>query len=222
VLAGCNGAGKSSIGGAAFRAAGAEYFNPDEAARSIVAANARRASISQEQATGAAWAEGKRLLGRAMRERRDFAFETTLGGNTIADLLVTAAEAGIEVHIWFAGLETAQMHVERVRQRVAKGGHDIPAAKIRERFDRARENLIRLLPHITSLRLFDNSTPADLAHGEPPQPRLVLEMVKGRISAPHDLRTLLDRTPGWAKPVVTAALKHHLRRQTRSIREARL
>jgi predicted ABC-type ATPase len=39
VLAGVNGAGKSSIGGAAIRENGAEYFNPDEAARRIADAN---------------------------------------------------------------------------------------------------------------------------------------------------------------------------------------
>jgi len=213
VLAGCNGAGKSSIGGAAFRSVGADYFNPDEAARWILAANARGGSISQEQANGAAWAEGTRLLHRATRERRDFAFETTLGGKTIADLLGAACEAGIEVHIWFAGLATPEMHVQRVKQRVAKGGHDIPEAKIRERFDRGRENLIGLLPHITSLRLFDNSTPADPAHGDPPQPRLLLQTFKGRIRAPRDLRSLLEQTPDWAKPIATSALKHHLRRR---------
>ena len=108
MLAGCNGAGKSSIGGAAFRAAGTDYFNPDEAARAILALNARRASISHELANSAAWAEGRRLLERAIRERRNFAFETTLGGHTITDLLLAACEAGIEVHIWFAGLERSR------------------------------------------------------------------------------------------------------------------
>ena len=215
MLAGCNGAGKSSIGGAAFRAAGTDYFNPDEAARAILALNASRASISQELANSVAWAEGNRLLERAIRERRNFAFETTLGGHTIANLLLAACEAGVEVHVWFAGLETVEMHVERVKQRVAKGGHDIPETKIRERFDRGRENLIRLLPHITSLRLFDNSTPADPARGQPPQPRLLLEMLRRQINAPRSLRTLLERAPDWAKPVVAAALKHHLRQRGR-------
>ena len=211
MLAGCNGAGKSSVGGAAFRSAGADYFNPDEAARAILAANAARSSITQEQANGAAWSEGRRLLERAIGERRDFAFETTLGGHTIADRLRAACGAGIDVHVWFAGLETVEMHVERVRQRVAQGGHDIPEAKIRARFDRSRENLIGLVPHIASLRLFDNSTPGDPARGRVPQPRLLVQMVKGRITAPRTLRTLLGETPHWAKPVVAATLKHHLR-----------
>jgi predicted ABC-type ATPase len=39
VLAGVNGAGKSSIGGAAFRQFGSDYYNPDEAARALMATN---------------------------------------------------------------------------------------------------------------------------------------------------------------------------------------
>jgi hypothetical protein len=76
VLAGANGAGKSSIGGAAMLQHGVEYFNPDEAARRILAANP---TITQEDANSAAWHEGKRLLERAITERLNFAFETTLG-----------------------------------------------------------------------------------------------------------------------------------------------
>jgi cytidylate kinase len=87
VLAGTNGAGKSSIAGAMFRQAGAEYFNPDEAARLIQSANP---GASPEDANAAAWQQGVRLLERAIAERCDFAFETTLGGKTITGLLERA------------------------------------------------------------------------------------------------------------------------------------
>ncbi|MGA3319076.1 MAG: hypothetical protein ABSC64_21880, partial [Candidatus Korobacteraceae bacterium] len=64
-----------TIGGAALLQHGVEYFNPDEAARRILAANP---TIIQEDANSAAWHEGKRLLERAITERLNFAFETTL------------------------------------------------------------------------------------------------------------------------------------------------
>jgi predicted ABC-type ATPase len=54
VLAGVNGAGKSSIGGAAIRAAGGNYYNPDEAARELIAANP---GLSQTDANAAAWGQ---------------------------------------------------------------------------------------------------------------------------------------------------------------------
>ena len=212
MLAGCNGAGKSSIGGAALRATGAPYFNPDEAARAILSANARRsASITQEQANAAAWAQGRRLLERAIREKLDFAFETTLGGRTITALLLQAAHEGHSVHVWFAGLESVEVHLERVRRRVARGGHDIPEAKVRERYALGRENLIRLLPCLASVRVYDNSTEADPAIGAEPSPALLLAMQRGRIGHPSNLRSLLTSTPNWAKPIVAAALKLHMR-----------
>jgi predicted ABC-type ATPase len=204
VLAGCNGAGKSSIGGEAFRAAGTECFDPDVAARRILQANAARgAVISQTEANGEAWEQGVRLLRRAIAERRDYAFETTLGGDTIARLLAEAAAAGHEIRVWFVGLASVELHVDRVRRRVAKGGHDIPVAAIRHRFVRGRINLIRLLPRLTELRVYDNSVDADPDAGATPEVSLVLHWKQGRIAGPSDLR----QTPGWAKPIVAAARK---------------
>jgi len=200
VLAGVNGAGKSSVGGATFRRNGADYFNPDEATQRILEANP---GISLEQANSAAWLEGKRLLERAIAERLDFAFETTLGGNTIARLLERATQAGIEVRVWFVGLSSPELHIARVRARVAAGGHDIPDAKIRERFDASRLNLIRLLPKLTELRVYDNSADGDPIIGAVPQPRLIVHVVGGSVreSCP------LEEVPEWAKPIVLAALR---------------
>jgi len=211
VLAGCNGAGKSSIGGAALRQSGSDFFNPDEAARRIAAANAtRNPPLTQAQINGAAWNEGRRLLQRAIDERADFAFETTLGGKTMTALLEGAAEAGLAIHIWFVGLTDVELHIDRVRRRAAKGGHAIPAKKIRERFENGRVNLIRLLPHLTELYLYDNSTEADPDAGAVPLPRRLLYYRRRRIVSPTNLKTLLEATPAWAKPVVAAAIKLHL------------
>ena len=211
MLAGCNGAGKSSIGGAALLESGVPYFNPDVAARRIGAANARRVPRpSQTEINAAAWHEGRRLLERAIEQRLDFAFETTLGGQTMTELLETAARAGLHVHVWFAGLDSVELHLERVRRRVAKGGHDIPEQKIRERFDRGRENLIRLMPLLAALRVYDNSAEGDPDAGVAPRPRLLLHCRERRIVAPAELASLAQ-TPAWAKPIVAAALKLHLR-----------
>ena len=198
VLAGVNGAGKSSIGGAAIRGLGGEYFNPDEAARQVVQANPQ---LPQEEANGLAWQQGRRLLERAIAEHLDFAFETTLGGNTIPRLLSAAARQGIEVHVWYAGLASPEQHVERVRARVRRGGHDIPEADIRRRYRHSRLNLVALLPALTSLRLYDNSAEADPATGVAPTPVLVLELRRGAIVRSTDLA----RVPEWAKPIVAAA-----------------
>ncbi|HEX3371911.1 MAG TPA: zeta toxin family protein [Candidatus Acidoferrales bacterium] len=199
VLAGTNGAGKSSIGGAMFRQSHTEYFNPDEAAKRILSANP---GITQETANGAAWNEGKRLLERAVDERRNFALETTLGGRTLAALLDKAIAKGIEVRVWYVGLANPELHLARVRARVQQGGHDIPEAKIRERYTRSIWNLIQLLPKLTEVFVYDNSEESDPRSGRAPNPKLILHARKGKTLATCDLK----KAPQWAKPILMAAL----------------
>ena len=170
-------------------------------------APASHPAAGPEEAHSAAWHHGKRLLERAISERLTFAFETTLGGDTITALLEAALSAGIEVRIWYVGLDSVERHIARVRSRVARGGHHIPAQKIRERCDRSRLNLLRLLPRLTELRLYNNSRESDPAEGLAPQPMLLLHMAGGRTVS----TCVLTATPEWAKPIVMAAMTPPLR-----------
>ena len=199
VLAGVNGAGKSSIAGAAVRDSNSNYYNPDEWARKIATANPR---LTQTEANAAAWQHGRALLESAIAQRIYFAFETTLGASTIPRLLSQAASSGIDVHIWYAGLSSPELHIKRVKARVARGGHDIPEADIRRRYQHSRLNLIHLLPSLAGLRVYDNSAEADPATGKAPTPKLALHVERGRIKNLNDLA----RTPEWAKPIVAAAM----------------
>ena len=199
VFAGVNGAGKSSVGGESFLATGAEFYNPDEAARRF---RASKPALTQIEANAAAWQLGRTLLERAIKNRESFTFETTLGASTIPRLLLQAAAKGIEVHIWYAGLSSPELHIKRVKARVARGGHDIPEADIRRRYEHSRLNLIHLLPSLAGLRVYDNSAEADPATGKAPTPKLVLHVERGRIKNLNDLA----RTPEWAKPIVASVL----------------
>jgi len=196
VLAGVNGSGKSSVAGATIRSAGGDYYNPDEAA-----AGFRRASpgLTQLDANSLALYRGPEMLERAIASRLEFTFETTLGASTIPKLLIDAAAQGIEVQVWYIGLATPEQHLARV----ARGGHDIPEAVIRRRFEHSRLNLIALLPALTSLRVYDNSFEADPAAGKAPRPILVLHMARSRILNLRDL----PNAPHWAKPIAAAAMK---------------
>lgn len=200
VLAGTNGAGKSSIGGAMLLAKGTEYFNPDEATRRIVAFNP---AIALADANSAAWHEGVRLLQRAIDERLNYAFETTLGGHTVTTKLHEALAAGLEVRIWYVGLRSPELHIARVRARVARGGHAISEAKIRERYDQSRLNLIGLAPVLTELMVFDNSKELDPHTGAVPRPMLVLHLNRGKMTSSCEL----SLAPEWAKPILAAVMK---------------
>jgi predicted ABC-type ATPase len=201
VLAGTNGAGKSSIGGAMIRAGGGDYFNPDEAARQIAEANP---GSSIAEANSVAWLEGKRLLERAIAERGNFAFETTLGGATMTKLLASSIDAGIDVHMWYVALASPELHLARVRARVSRGGHDIPEREVRRRYDASRHNLLELLRGLASLRVHDNSADADPATGIAPVPALVLHMERGQVLQHCELAT----APDWAKPILLTALRN--------------
>ena len=202
VLAGVNGAGKSSIAGEFAEGLQDFYFNPDSVALKICALHP---DISVALANGHAWQIGKSLLEQAIAEKRDYRFETTLGERSIARLLQAAAQSGHLLNIWFCGLESPELHLRRVRSRVSRGGHDIPEEKILERWDSSRENLIRLLPSIHHLRVYDNSIEADPASGQAPCPRLLLEMKERKITAPADL----SNAPEWAQPIIAAAIHLH-------------
>ena len=199
VLAGVNGAGKSSVGGHLLSRQGLAWFNPDTFARELKAAT----GCDQRTANIAAWNEGVRRLDQAIARRRNFAIETTLGGHTMPAKIAKAARTH-DVLVWFVGLDSDDHHVARVRARVAAGGHDIPEAKIRERYPAALTNLIVLLPKIARLRVYDNSQ--DAAPGEPiPDPLLVAEVVRGKLAWPTSAEDL-QKTPDWARPILAAAM----------------
>lgn len=202
VLAGSDGAGKSSVAGAAIRARGMDYFDPGEAARRILDANPR---ADLREANRQAWVHGKRLLEAAIARGLSFVLETTLGGSSIPPLLERASAAGVAVRVWYVGLEGPGLHVARVRARAADGGHDTPERMIRDRYDRSRENLIRLLPRIAELRVYDNSAEADPARGIAPRPVLILHARDGEIRE----HCAFEAVPQWAKPIMAAALRNH-------------
>jgi predicted ABC-type ATPase len=194
VIAGANGAGKSSILMAAF----AQAFDPDRAAIELRATDP---ILSVEAANSLAWRESVRLLRLAIDEQKNWAFETTLGGNTITRLLVDATTMGCQVKVMFTGLESSDLHVARVKARAARGGHSVPEDRIRKNCENSLLNLIRLLPGLSELRLFDNSADGDPATGLRPQPRELLRLQERRIvwCCP------LEQVPEWAKPVIAAA-----------------
>ena len=216
VLAGVNGAGKSSVGGHLLERAKLTWFNPDTFARELRAAT----GCGEESANAQAWAEGMRRLENALANKANYAFETTLGGQSVAARILEATKTH-DVLMWFCGLSSPEQHIARVAARVAAGGHPIPQAKIRERYPKAQINLVKLMPHLAHLQVYDNSTEA-AADGTVPDPILVLEMVNGKVVAPaaDDLQALLA-APEWAKAILETALRSGDRKKAVSLARPR-
>ena len=91
VLAGVNGAGKSSVGGHGLTRAGLAWFNPDAFAHAWMAAT----GCAPADANATAWTEGMRRLDAAIAQGQSFAFETTLGGRSVPARLL----AGPSPHV---------------------------------------------------------------------------------------------------------------------------
>lgn len=197
MLAGVNGAGKSSIGGSALRAIGQDWYNPDEVAREL---QRRFPGLPVNEINGRVWREGLNRLELAIRTDAHFAFETTLGGNTITGTLLDAIAIGVRVDVWFCGLASVDLHIQRVAERVARGGHDIPEELIRKRYRRSMRNLCRLAPGLDQLIVYDNSLP--LKRNHKPQLRKLLQVRHQRL-----LHCETDM-PSWAKPIAAVCLEH--------------
>jgi hypothetical protein len=103
--------------------------------------------------------------------------------------------------VWYCGLESPELNLRRVAKRVARGGHDIPEGKIRERWTSSRENLIRLLPFLAEVKVFDNSAEATRQPGGglAPSPVLLLHLRGQKIVE------CSPNPPAWAKPIIAAA-----------------
>lgn len=196
VLAGVNGAGKSTLLGTNLRDNNINYFNPDEVARQLMI---NEPDLIPMEANSRAWRIGKGFLERAIAANSDYVFESTLGGNTISGLLMEAAKNGTEISIFYCGLESPELHIKRVKERVAMGGHDIPEIKIRERWIGSLENMMRLMMVCKSISVFDNSTP--VTEGKPKPRRLFAFSDNQWINQPA------KDMPSWAKPLATTAMK---------------
>lgn len=153
VIAGPNGAGKSTTAPSLLRDAlqVSEFVNADAIAGGMSAFRPDSVAIPA----------GRAMLNRVQHladARADFAFETTLASRSFAPWLARLKRRGYHVHVLFLWLESADLAVNRVAARVRRGGHNVPEATVRRRYERGLRNLFRLyLPVADSWQMFDNS-----------------------------------------------------------------
>jgi len=91
-----------------------------------------------------------------------FAIETTLAGQRALRVMKEAHAAGFIVNLAFLGTEDVEINLERIRDRVTLGGHDVPEIDVRRRYARGLKNLPAALELADRVTLFDNSLPCGL------------------------------------------------------------
>jgi predicted ABC-type ATPase len=159
VVAGPNGAGKSSV--APFLVGDlsgiGRYVNPDVLAAGMsgftpAIADRRAGRIALETIAG------------YVADRIDFAFETTLSGRRWPRFLQMLERGGFNTILYYLWLPSPDIAVERVRYRVARGGHDIPEGDVRRRYAASVRNLQSTwLPRVGTWHILDASRLPTLA-----------------------------------------------------------
>ncbi len=119
------------------------------------------------------------VLGKSM------IMETVLSRSDKLDFVANARKQGYKIVSVFVGTAFADINCERIKQRVAEGGHDVPEDKIRARYARSMENLPLLAECSDELYVYDNS-------GE--HPILALSIINEDIF-------ITAEAPDWAKNI---------------------
>ena len=88
----------------------------------------------------------------------DFAFETTLSGKAYISFLKDLKKKGYSINIFFLWIPNAELAIDRIKDRVAGGGHDVPANDVKRRFHRGVYNFLNhYKPLADTWLLFNNA-----------------------------------------------------------------
>ena len=115
----------------------------------------------------------------------DFAFESTLAGKLYVNMFKKLKEQGYKLHLLFLWIPDAKLAVARIKDRVAEGGHSVPAQDVRRRWTRSISNFFKLYrPLLDSWLLFNNakSIPVLVAKGKNGQISVIDKELYERIS----------------------------------------
>lgn len=147
IIGGVNGAGKSSLTGAL------KEERRDLGVIIDVDKIAANAGISALEAGKIALQKIEDCLAKEIC----FTQETTLSGYRTIKTIKKAREKGYYIRLYYIGLDTAQESVSRIKNRVQKGGHNIPTQDVIRRFESRFDCLINTLPYCDEVVFFDNN-----------------------------------------------------------------
>ena len=190
-IAGVNGAGKSTFMADFQRAypGELEIFNPDAVSKKIAAKHPEYGRL-------ALWKDVVKELGLLLSSMKNIALETTLSGAATISQIRQAKQDGYRVEMIFLALDRLEIHIQRVKNRVQRGGHDIPVKDIERRFDTSYANLKKITSELDGLKIYDN-TPAP---GEAGSLRKILEIKDGKVICMGELSPRLKQVFPQLKP----------------------
>lgn len=156
IVAGVNGCGKSTFAAtAAGKSAllGQTAINPDQLTQEATAQLPELTGVGAnlvgvERAEKAVW--------RAIAQGKSAAVETVLSSKKFLPLVRAARRRRYQTRLIFIALPTVELALERIRSRVAQGGHDVPETKVRERWSRAHDNLVMFMRTVDDVLIFSN------------------------------------------------------------------
>lgn len=154
VLAGGNGAGKSTFYNLYLAKYGIKFVNADLIAREI-------GSENQEEISYTAAILATRIREELITQGVSFCFETVFSHASKIDFVAQAKAYGYKVIIVYIHLFHSSLNEARVKQRVAEGGHNVPADKIHSRIPRTLKHVKTALSLADEARILDNSSTED-------------------------------------------------------------
>lgn len=151
IVGGVNGAGKSSLTGVlkAERNDLGQIIDVDRIAAENNGDNYRAARIAIAK------------MERFIKHGITFTQETTLSGHMVERTIIKAKNANYDIHLFYVGLSSAEESIRRIKNRVEKGGHDIPTEDVKRRFSHRFDDLIRVLPYCDEVKFYDNENRFD-------------------------------------------------------------
>ncbi len=151
IVGGVNGAGKSSLTGVlkAERSDLGYIIDVDKLAYENNGDNYQAARIAISK------------INSFIKRGITFTQETTLSGHMVERTVIRAKNCSYDVHLFYVGLGSADESIKRIKNRVEKGGHNIPTQDVIRRFDHRFDDLIRILPYCDEVKFYDNENRFD-------------------------------------------------------------
>ena len=146
IIGGVNGAGKSSLSG-------------------VLSAESTDLGIIIDTDKITAEKGGNRIEGGKIAVERienclkigvNFTQETTLSGVRTLKTILKARELNYFIRLYYVGVSSSAESINRIKNRVSKGGHDIPEKDVERRYNKRFEDLARVLPYCDEAIFFDN------------------------------------------------------------------